>query len=96
MTKPILTDHQKQILCLITHPNKQIAAILGISRKTVNNDLTNIYQSLHLDHISRAPGSRRIAAITTALQHDIITLDEISPGDRPASTAFMETETVAL
>ena len=86
MKKPTLTSHQKRVLCLVAHPNRQIANILGISESTVARTLTGVYERLDLGHISRARGCRRTAAVVEAVRRGLVTLKEVSPGDRPAFT----------
>jgi len=87
MKKPTLTCRQKQVLRLVTFPNRRIARILGISPKTVACHLNATYKRLNLDHVSRAKGCRRIAAVTEALRRGFVTLEEIAEGDRPVKEA---------
>ena len=86
MKKPTLTPRQRQVICLVAHPNRQIANILGISQSTVARTLTGVYKLLDLGHVSRARGCRRTAAVVKALRLGLVTLKEVSPGDRPAFT----------
>lgn len=83
MKKPTLTRRQKQVLCLATFSNRQIASILGISDRTVAHHFTALYERLDLGHVSQAQGCRRIVAVTEALRLGLVTLDDIAPGDRP-------------
>ena len=80
----LLTQRQKRVLCLVAHPNRQIADILGISQSTVARTLTDVYEHLDLGHVSRAKGCRRTAAVVKALRLGLVTLKEVSPGDLPA------------
>ncbi|MCK5644593.1 MAG: hypothetical protein KAJ19_27595 [Gammaproteobacteria bacterium] len=81
MKKPTLTSRQKQVLCLVTHPNRQIASILGISQRIVRRTLASIYKLFGLGYVSQR--CKRIVAVTEALRLGLVTLGEISPGDRP-------------
>jgi len=73
----VLTKRQTQILCLAAYPNKQIAVRLQISRKTVRNHFTDIFDRL-LGHES--PGRTRNKALLRALRLGLIKLDEIAYG----------------
>jgi len=51
-----LTEREKEILRLITlgGTNKEIAAKLGISEKTVKNHISSIFQTLHVNNRTQA------------------------------------------
>lgn len=83
-----LTLRQKQVLCLIAHPNRGIALRLGISHQTVKNHLTAIYSRLLDGNRAQIGWVNRTRALTAALRAGIVELDEVDSGpechrDRP-------------
>jgi len=61
-----LTEREIEVLCLIAqgHPNKQIAAQLDLSTKTVSRHLTNIFNKIGV--------TSRTAATAFAFQHRLV------------------------
>lgn len=53
--RTILTEREVNILCLVSKgwQNKHIAAILGISRKTVANHRNKAMQKLHCHNVAQ-------------------------------------------
>ena len=72
-----LTPRQRQVLCLVTLTNREIAARLGISWRTVKNLLTGAYTRLDVSDGSFA--GKRTPALMLALRRGIVTLDEVEP-----------------
>ena len=72
---PELTQRQHQVLCLMALTNREIAALLGISHRTVNNHLNGAYSRLNINGDTSV--GKRILALQTMLRLGLVTLDEI-------------------
>ena len=83
---PELTPRQLQILRLVVLSNREIAARLGISHRTVNNHLNDMYDRLNID--GDASVGKRTLALLAALQAGVVTLDEIEPPPQRLPTGW--------
>ena len=81
-TSPELTPRQREMLCLLTLPNKQIAVTLGITTGGVKNRLTGLYRALLGPDPNRRKGAR-IRALTKALVLGLVEMDDIVDGKWP-------------
>lgn len=79
MNEVHLTERQRGMLCLLTLPNKQIAATLGITTGVVKKHLTRLYRDLLGPDPNRCKGAR-IEALTTALILGLVEMDDIVDG----------------
>lgn len=77
-----LTERQRQMLCLLTLPNKQIAATLGITTDAVKQRLRRLYRDLLGPDPNRRKGVR-IEALVRALVLGLIEMDDIVDGKWP-------------
>ena len=77
----ILTAQQKEIICRLAMPNKQIGKELGIVTGTVKNRLSCIYKCFLGENSERTSGhSSRIKLLLILLRLGLIQLDELHLG----------------
>ena len=70
-----LTPRCREVLCLATLSNREIAQRLGINHHTVKNYFTFVRMALDLPAIDRA--AQRLRFLTAALERGVVALDEI-------------------
>ena len=73
-----LTKRERQVLLLLTWPNKDIALMLGLKPKTVRNYVTRL--GIKLLAYRESSKCTRIRLLLAALHSRYIRLNEISPG----------------
>ena len=71
--KPPLTDRELKILRYIAsgNSNKQIGGTFGVTESTMKNQVTVI--------LAKLDASNRAHAVVLAMQHGLISLDEVKP-----------------
>lgn len=85
MTETRLTEQQRQTLCLLTLPNKQMGVVLGLSVGGIKKRLTKLYRDLLGADPNRCKGAR-IKALTKALEMGMIEMDDIVDGKWPMTS----------
>ena len=73
----MITERQREVLCLLPLANNQIAKILGIRLSTVKGHLTGLYRDLLGPDPQRCHRGARIKALTKALEMGLIEMDDI-------------------
>lgn len=75
----LITEREKKIIRLLTHPNRDIGAVLGLKEQTVKNHIQEICKVLGI------PGryGKRTKLMYYAVALGIVDIESISPGDLP-------------
>jgi len=77
----MITERQREVLCLLPLTNRQIGAVLGIRLSTVKGHLTGLYRDLLGPDPKRCHRGARIKVLTEALAMGIIEIDDIVDGE---------------